>query len=56
MALSHGQMAENMKVITAMIRKKVRVLSTGPTVENMKEAGKMANSMELGITLQQAEK
>lgn len=39
-----------------MIRKKVRVLSTGPTAENMKEAGKMANNMELGITLQQAEK
>jgi hypothetical protein len=47
---SHGQIIEDTKVNTMMIRKKAMVYSSGPTEEDMKESGRMASSMELECT------
>lgn len=49
-------MVEDMKVNILMIRKKAMVFSIGPTAENTKVAGKMVNSTELVLTLQQVAK
>jgi len=43
-------MVENTKEIMQMIKKKVRVLSTGLMAGSMKVAGKMENSMAMEIT------
>jgi len=53
---SHGQMAEDMKVIMSMIKKRVKEFSSGLTVESMREDGKTVNNMELVHTLLQAVK
>ena len=45
MAYSHGLMEENIKVNTLMIKKKVKVNSSGQMAGNMTEAGRMVNSM-----------
>ena len=42
---SHGQMAEDMKVTTKMIKKRATVFSIGQMAGNTMEAGKMENSM-----------
>lgn len=39
MEYSPGPTVEDMKVTTSMIRKKVKVFSTGPMAGNTKEAG-----------------
>ncbi len=56
MVFLHGQMEEDMKAIMLMIKKRVTEYSIGPTVENMKVAGKMENNMELEHTPQQVER
>lgn len=48
---SHGQMAEGTRVIMWMIRKRVKVFSSGLMAESMKEDGKTANNTELELTL-----
>ena len=40
---SRGPMVANMKASTLRIRNKAKEFSTGPTVENMRESGRMEN-------------
>jgi len=49
-------MAESMKVLTVMIRKKATASSFGRTVESTKEVGSMVNNTELGHTHLQVER
>ena len=53
---SHGQTAEDTKVNTLTIRKKVKESFIGQMVENTTEAGRMANNMALALIPQLAAK
>lgn len=44
---SHGQMVDDMKVIMSMIKRRVKVFSSGLMVESTREDGKTVNNTEL---------
>ena len=54
MVCSHGPMVDAMRENTSMIKKKVKVCSTGLMAESMKVVGKTVNSTQSERTLQQA--